>query len=163
MKISIIAAMDHDRVIGINNRLPWHLPDDLQHFKIITLGKSIIMGRKTFESIGKALPKRRNIVLSRQSDFSAPGIEIFDSLEAALQACKDEEEVVIIGGENLYQQAKPFVTHLYLTLVDTYVKGDAFFPEWDLSAATLLAECEHPADENHAYSFRFLNYQINKV
>lgn len=161
MKISLIAALSLNRVIGVNNQLPWHLPDDLQHFKSLTLGKTIIMGRKTYESIGKPLPKRRNIVLTKQDLPPIPGVEFQPSLEAALSTCRDEEEVMIIGGASLYQQALPLAQTLYLTQIETMIEGDAFFPEWDPSMWTLSSETYHPADEKHAFAFRFQTYLKN--
>jgi dihydrofolate reductase len=129
--ISLIVAMAHNRVIGKDNGMPWHLPADLKHFKAVTLGKPVIMGRKTFESIGKALPKRRNLVVSRNPDYQAPGCEVIHSLEAALALVKDVPEVCIIGGAQLFEEALPQADRLYLTFIDLHVEGDTFFPDWN--------------------------------
>ena len=118
MKLSLIAAVSSNRVIGNNNRLPWHLPADLKHFKNLTLGKPVIMGRKTFDSIGKPLPNRRNIVISRDKNLVIAGCEIFYSIDSALQAVSSEPEVMIIGGANLYAQTIARADQLYLTIID---------------------------------------------
>jgi len=158
MILSMIAAMDNNRVIGIDNALPWHLPDDLKHFKAITLGKTIIMGRKTFLSIGKPLPKRRNLVLSRDPEFRSDGIEVFTDLDSALATCREEPEVVIIGGATLYAEALPRAQKLYLTQVDAEVTGDAFFPEFDREDWELSEMQVHPRDDSHTFAFTFLTY-----
>ena len=130
MLISMIAAMAHDRIIGYKDQLPWHLPADLQHFKRLTMGKPIIMGRKTYMSIGKPLPGRRNIVLSRQTDYAKiDGCDVFHDLKSALSSC-DCDEAMIIGGASIYEQCLPLANRLYLTLIDTKVKGDTTFPQW---------------------------------
>lgn len=128
MIISIIAAMDENRLIGAENGLPWHLPADFKHFKEVTLGKPVLMGRKTFESIGRPLPGRKNIVISR-SGFSADGIESVDSIEAALVSVADAEEVMIIGGANIYEQMISRAEKMYITHVEAKCVGDAWFPE----------------------------------
>lgn len=133
MKLSLIAAMANDRVIGIENRLPWHLPADLQHFKKITMGKPILMGRKTFESIGRPLPGRENIVLTRDKDFKPDGCTIFHSVDEALKATKGYEEVMVIGGDSFYRQLISKADVLYLTFIEQDVEGDAFFPEYSHS------------------------------
>jgi dihydrofolate reductase len=130
MIISLIVAMAHNRVIGKDNGMPWHLPADLKHFKQITTGKPVIMGRKTFESIGKALPNRRNIVVSRNAEYQAAGCEVVTSLEAALALVKDAPEICIIGGAQLFEQALPMADRLYMTFIDLQVEGDTFFPDW---------------------------------
>lgn len=133
--IAQIVAMDRQRVIGVENRLPWHLPADLKHFKALTMGKPIVMGRKTWESIGRPLPGRENIVVSRQADFKAEGARVFASLEKALDCARSAaeagglDEVFVIGGETLYRQSLPHVDRVYLTEVDVAVAGDAFYPE----------------------------------
>jgi dihydrofolate reductase len=129
--ISLIVAMAHDRVIGKDNGMPWHLPADLKHFKAITSGHPVIMGRKTFESIGKALPNRRNIVVSRHAEYIAPGAEVVGSLESALNLVHDHKEIFVIGGAQLFTQALPLAEKMYLTYIDLHVEGDTFFPEWD--------------------------------
>ncbi len=152
--ISLIAAMDRNRAIGKGNALPWHLPDDLKHFKHITLGKPVVMGRKTFESLGcRPLPGRRNIVVSRNG-FAAEGAEVFASLEEALAAAQAEaEEVMVIGGAQIYQQALPRADRVYLTRVETEVEGaDAWFPELD-DSWQLCGQEAHPVDEKHPWPF----------
>jgi len=134
MKLSLIAAMSKNRVIGINNSLPWKISEDLKYFKKVTLNAPVIMGRKTFESIGRVLPKRRNIILTRQDDYSVLGGEVFSSLDLALQTLKKQcdKEIFIIGGEQVYKQALPIADRIYLTLVDHEIEGDSFFPEFSL-------------------------------
>lgn len=131
MKIAMIAAMANNRVIGKDNQMPWHLPEDLRHFKAITMNKPIVMGRKTFESIGRPLPGRHNIVITRQADFSAEGITVVDSIEAAIVSAKECDELVIIGGGQLYSAMLPKADSLYLTEINLEVEGDTFFPHWD--------------------------------
>ncbi|MGC5428080.1 type 3 dihydrofolate reductase [Aeromonas veronii bv. sobria] len=157
MKISMIAAMAHDRVIGKDNQMPWHLPADLAHFKRVTLGKPVLMGRKTFESIGRPLPGRRNLVISRNPDYQAEGIEVVGSVEAALAllASSEVEELMVIGGGHLYAEMLPSADCLYLTRIDLAVEGDTRFPAFD-DGQWQRIECEsHPADEKnpHPYSF----------
>jgi dihydrofolate reductase len=158
--ISLIAAMSTNHVIGVNNQLPWHLPADFKHFKQLTLNKPIIMGRKTFESIGRPLPKRRNIIISRQEDYHADGCDVFTSIEAALEATQDEPEVMIIGGATLYEQTLPFADRLYLTIVDITLEGDAYFPKWS-NNWNIIDEVEHSRDEKNSLDFRFLTLEPN--
>ncbi|MFM4835843.1 type 3 dihydrofolate reductase [Aeromonas veronii] len=157
MKISMIAAMAHDRVIGKDNQMPWHLPADLAHFKRVTLGKPVLMGRKTFESIGRPLPGRRNLVISRNPDYQAEGIEVVGSVEAALAllAGSSVEELMVIGGGHLYAEMLPSADCLYLTQIDLAVEGDTRFPAFD-DGHWQRVDCEsNPADEKnpHPYSF----------
>jgi dihydrofolate reductase len=155
MSLAIVAALSRDRVIGKNNQLPWHLPADLRHFKQLTLHKTIVMGRHTFESIGKALPQRHNIVVTRQTDFQAVDVTVANSIEQALTLAKTEE-VMIIGGAQLYEQLLPQVDTLYLTLVDAFVPGDTYFPQWQSSAWQTVHEQSFPADEQNPYPYTFL-------
>lgn len=159
MIISLIAAMSDNRVIGIRNQLPWHLPDDLKYFKALTQGKTVIMGRLTFESIGRALPKRRNVVLTTQNTFQNSSVDVFHSLDNALESCREESEVFIIGGASLYAASLELADQLYLTRVHTMLDGDAFFPEWNAKAWSLVESIPHSADESHAYAFTFEKYQ----
>ena len=131
MKISIIAAMAQNRVIGRDSKLPWHVPQDFKWFRTHTQGRSVIMGRKTYESIGKTLPGRRNLILSTKQGFSVPGAESHASLETALESCaaSGEEEVFIIGGEKLFRESLPLSDRIYLTVIHEEFEGDAFFPE----------------------------------
>ena len=161
MKISMIAAMAHDRVIGKDNQMPWHLPADLAHFKRITLGKPILMGRKTFESIGRPLPGRRNLVISRNPDYQAEGIEVVGSVEAALAllAGSSVEELMVIGGGHLYAEMLPSADCLYLTRIDLAVEGDTRFPAFD-DGQWQRIECEsHPADEKNPHPYSFETWQ----
>ena len=164
MVVSLIWAMADNRVIGIDNRLPWKLPADMQWFRKNTLGKPIIMGRLTFESFGaKALPERRNIIISRDTGYSAgessDDIEVYYSLEAALDAAKGVEEVMIIGGMSLYKQALPLADRLYMTLIHADLEGDAWFPEFDTRQWHEEKRLDHEADEKniHPYSFVVLD------
>lgn len=158
MRLSLIAAVADNGVIGIKNQLPWKLPADLQHFKKITMGHPIIMGRKTFESIGRPLPGRRNIVLSRIKHFSIPGCEVVSTLEAALEKLKEAEEVFIIGGESVYKEAMPFAQKLYITQVHAQVEGDTFFPKWEQSKWIEVSREDHEEDEENEYSYSFIAY-----
>lgn len=155
MNISIIVAMAANRVIGHENRLPWHLPADLQHFKQITMGKPILMGRKTWESIGRPLPGRTNIVITRDVSYSADGCVVVHSLDAALEAARDSDEIMVIGGAEFYRQVLPRVSTLYLTLVEGEFEGDAFFPEIVDAEWREVERSDHGPDEKnpHAYSF----------
>lgn len=154
--LSFICAMAHHNVIGKQNSLPWHLPADFAWFKQHTLNKPIIMGRKTFESIGRPLPKRRNMVISR-TPRTIENVECFTSVEAALQALAKDNvaEAMLIGGGELFQQYLPLAQRLYLTYVDAEIAGDAFFPAIDPSQWRLCDEKTHPKDEKNAYAMRF--------
>ena len=160
MNISIIVAIAQNRAIGFENKLLYWLPNDLKRFKALTTGHTIIMGRRTFESLPKgALPNRRNIVLSRQ-DIEFPGAERYASLEAALSRCKDEEEVFIIGGASVYQEALPLADKLYITHIeDTPSEADAFFPEITPALWKETGRETHSTDEKHLYPYSFVDYQ----
>ncbi|MFM5178818.1 type 3 dihydrofolate reductase [Aeromonas veronii] len=161
MKISMIAAMAHDRVIGKDNQMPWHLPADLAHFKRVTLGKPVLMGRKTFESIGRPLPGRRNLVISRNPDYQAEGIEVVGSVEAALAllAGSSVEELMVIGGGHLYAEMLPSADCLYLTQIDLAVEGDTRFPAFD-DGQWQRVDCEsHSADEKNPHPYSFETWQ----
>jgi len=157
--ISMIVAMDTNRVIGKDNGLLWHLPDDFQYFKAVTMGKPIVMGRKTFESIGRPLPGRENVVITRDEAFSAEGVTVVNSIDAALEATQQYDEVMVIGGANLYQQMLPLANKLYVTLVRHAFEGDVFFPEINADKWVLTDQTEHSADDRHAHSFSFITYQ----
>lgn len=163
--LSLIVAMSTNRTIGINNSLPWHLPNDLKYFKQATMGKPIVMGRKTFESIGKPLPGRRNIVISRDPSYQAEGIDVVTSLEDAISLGEDiclvngQEEVMVIGGAQIYELALEKADRLYITHVDANVEGDAFFPEVDWSSYSLIGEEAFAAQEPNPYDYRFSVYQ----
>ena len=156
MKISMIAAMTVNRVIGKDNKMPWHLPEDLKHFKASTMGKPIVMGRKTFESIGRPLPGRHNIVITRQSDFSAEGVTMVSSFEDAKVAAGDVDEIAVIGGGQLYNQLLPIADKLYLTLINIDVVGDTYFPHWDDGSWT--EECCEKGISYDGIEYSFINY-----
>lgn len=157
MKIAMIAAMAKNRVIGLENDMPWHLPDDLKFFKAKTTGKPIIMGRKTFESIGsRPLPDRPNIVISRNAALEIPNVAVFSSVEQALATLQNQDEVIIMGGGQLYQQMLPEANRLYLTLIDAELEGDTYFPDWQQFNWQQVEAVEHAVDERHAYPFTFV-------
>lgn len=159
-KISIIAAVDRNMAIGFQNKLLFWLPNDLKRFKTLTTGNTIIMGRKTFESLPKgALPNRRNIVLSSNPENSFSGAEVFSSLEAALQSCRKDEHVYIIGGETVYRQAIATANELCLTEIDNEApEADAFFPIIDHTVWHEKNREVHPSDEKHLCSYAFVDY-----
>ncbi|VAX01321.1 Dihydrofolate reductase [hydrothermal vent metagenome] len=162
MIISIITAMDENRVIGLNNGLPWKLPSDMKWFRHHTMGKAIVMGRKTFESFGaKPLPKRQNIIVSHNENYVADGCDVVTSIEAALSVVKNTDEVMIIGGASFYAQTLELANRLYLTTVHTVVSGDAWFPEFDLNDWQVNFEERHEVDEKNplAHTFRILERQ----
>jgi dihydrofolate reductase len=149
--LSLIVAMTRDRVIGRDNDLPWRLSEDLKRFKRITTGKPIIMGRKTYDSIGRPLPNRLNIVVTRSAEFKAPGCTVVHSLDDALAAAGDVEEVLVIGGATLYEEALPRADRLYLTWVEADVAGDTFFPTFDVSGWRVEEDMQLPADEKNEH------------
>lgn len=157
-RIALVAALDRARGIGRGNALPWQLPDDLRRFKALTLGKPLLMGRKTAESLGRALPGRRNLVLTRSGRVPFDGMQAVASLEQAVSIAAGEPLMVIGGGE-VYALALPFATGLHLTHVDTVVAdADAFFPVFDQSAWQVTAREPHAADARHAFAFEFIDY-----
>lgn len=156
MIVTLVVAMDRNRVIGRDNRLPWRLPDDLAYFKRVTMGRPVVMGRRTFESIGKPLPGRHNIVLSGNPAFEAPGCTVVASLDAAWRAAGDAEEACVIGGTSLFEETLPIARRIHLTEVDAEVDGDTYFPEYDRSQWAEREVLRHPADERHAYPFRIV-------
>lgn len=162
MKLSLVWAMAQNRVIGRNNNLPWYLPEDLKYFKRITLGKPVIMGRKTFESIGKPLPGRTNIVVTRNPDFAVEGVKTVHSLEAARDLCESigeidgTDEAMVIGGAEIYGQAMPLADRLYLTEVHAEVEGDAWFPEFDRRDWQEVAREDFEAAGPNPYNYSFI-------
>jgi dihydrofolate reductase len=156
MLISLIAALAHNNLIGKDNLMPWHLPADLRHFKAVTLGKPVVMGRRTFESIGRPLPGRRNVVVSRNPQWQAEGVEVAASLDAALALLADSDEVMIIGGGQLYTEALPRADRLYLTYIDAQLSGDTHFPDYMPLGWQELERTRHPADEKNAYACEFV-------
>ena len=156
--ITLIAAAADNLCIGKDNSVPWHIPEDFAFFKKYTLGKSIIMGRKTWDSLPKKpLPGRRNIVISRQENFTAAGAEVFNSLDIALQKTENEAEIIIIGGAQIYQQALPLATDLRLTEVHLYIDGDAFFPAFERTIWKEISREKHITQ--NGITFDFVHYQ----
>ena len=164
MKIVLIAAFAKNRVVGIDNTLPWHLPEDLKYFKRTTTGKAIIMGRKTYDSIGRPLPNRTNIVITRNPSFKAEGVKVVSSLAAAIDLAKevnainDIDEVMIIGGASIYEEALPIAQRLYLTHVHAEVKGDAYFPEVNFANWQETSRADYSASDNNPYDYSFVVY-----
>ncbi len=166
MQIAMIAAMANNRVIGKDNQMPWHLPADLRHFKSVTLGKPVVMGRKTYESIGRALPGRTNIVISGRDDYTLQDAIVVGSPAAALaQAqthCEQNSEVMIIGGGAIYDAFLPQATTLYLTFIDANVTGDTQFPDYSKAGSWQEASSEtHAADDKNRYNYRFVTLTRN--
>ncbi|MDG2500796.1 MAG: dihydrofolate reductase [Porticoccaceae bacterium] len=163
MKLSLIVAVSRNGVIGLNNQLPWHLPEDLKYFKSVTMGKPIVMGRKTYDSIGRPLPGRTNIVITRDAHWSAPGVEVAQTLEDALKlgeaacAAAGVEEIMVIGGEQIYRMTLDSADRLYLTQVDAEVEGDAFFPEIDASIWQQVSVQLPEQTDTHPYRFLILD------
>jgi dihydrofolate reductase len=152
-KITIIAAMARNRAIGLDGTMPWHLPAELRHFKQSTMGRPIVMGRKTWESIGRPLPGRQNIVVTSNDSLQAPGCEIATSLDLAL-AMAEGEEVMIIGGGQLYQQSLEFTDCMILTVVDIEPEGDTWFPDWNTSEWRQISSRQEAADERNPFAYR---------
>lgn len=160
--ITLVAALAENNAIGLNNDLLWHLPDDFKHFKALTSGHYIIMGRKTFESFPKPLPNRTHLIITRQKEYIAPeGCFVFPSLKEALDYAKDQEEVFVIGGGEIYTQCLPFADKLELTRVHASFEADTFFPEFDAQVWQIEKTALHSKDEKHAYSFTFQTFIRN--
>lgn len=159
MRISVIAAMSKNRVIGKDKKMPWHLPADLQHFKDITMGKPILMGRTTHESIGRVLPGRCNIVITRDPTYQAPGCVVVYTIEDALFAASYSQEIFVIGGEKLYRTMLERANRLYLTLIHQDFEGDTFFPEFDVAEWKEVEREDHGPDEKNKYSYSFLTFE----
>ncbi len=159
MKLSLIWAMDQNRLIGKQDALPWKLPADMQWFRKNTMNKPILMGRKTFESIGKPLPKRTNIVLSRQKNLKIEGCIVVQSLDQAKAAVPDADEIMVIGGAEIYALLLPQADQLYITHINEKFEGDAWFPTYDLAPWQLIQDESHQADEKNTYNYRFEIWQ----
>ncbi|PXY99478.1 type 3 dihydrofolate reductase [Gilliamella apicola] len=160
MILSVIVAMAHNRVIGLNNQMPWHLPADLAWFKKNTLNKPVIMGRKTFESIGRPLPNRHNIVISRQIESinnKISNVSWVKSIDEAISLAQKQQpdEVFIIGGGNIYQQVLPLIERLYLTHIDAELQGDTYFPDYLSEQWQVIYQEDHQADEKNSYPYQF--------
>lgn len=156
MHITAIVAMSENRAIGNNNQLPWHLPADLRHFKQITLGKPILMGRKTFQSIGRSLPGRTNIILTQDKNFTAENCIIVHSIESALSTVKNQPELCVIGGAELFRQMLPFTQRIYLTIIHHDFSADTFFPELNKNEWKEIERVDHFSDEKNIYPYSFL-------
>lgn len=159
--ISAIAAMDENRVIGYSNQLPWYLPADLAHFKQLTLGHPVLMGRKTYLSIGKPLPQRTNIILSHNPAFKAEGCIVITSMDSAIQHAvhKKSKELFIIGGADIYKNFLPLVQRIYLTIIHHSFQGDAYFPELNAHEWREAGRSDHEADEKNPYAYSFLKLE----
>ena len=155
MRVSVIVAASANNVIGVDGGLPWRLPEDLRRFKALTMGKPMLMGRLTYESIGKALPGRRSIILTRQVDFQAQDCEVVATADAAIAAAGDVEELMIIGGGNVYEQLLPMSDRVYLTRVHAHIDGDTFFPEIDAAEWRSIDAESFPVTESRQYGFTF--------
>jgi dihydrofolate reductase len=151
--------MSKNRVIGKGNKLPWDMPADMKHFRDLTRGKPVIMGRKTFESIGHPLPNRKNIVITSDSTFQYEGCTVVHSIEEALHSAEETEEMMVIGGSSIYEQFLPHANRIYLTVIDQEFDGDAYFPEFDMAQWRETEREEHPADEKNSYPYTFLTFE----
>jgi dihydrofolate reductase len=158
MTVTIVVAIAENYAIGKNNQLLWHMPADLKHFKQITSGHTVIMGRKTYDSVGKPLPNRRNIVITRQ-DITIQGCEVVKSVDEALDLCAGEQEVFIVGGAEIYKLAMSKTNRIYLTIIHHNFDADSFFPEIDYREWKEISRQDHPADEKHAYPYSFITLE----
>lgn len=159
MKISLIVAMATNRVIGINGQMPWHLSADLKKFKQITTGHPIVMGRKTYESIGRPLPERRNLIISRNPDYQVAGCEVFSDIQAAIASCKESEELFVIGGAAFYETMLPKANFLYLTEIHKEFAGDTYFPEINAQEWQEIERLDINDDNSVDFSYSFLKLQ----
>lgn len=159
MKTAFVVAMDENGLIGRDNDLPWRLSADLQYFRRITMGKPILMGRNTHESIGRPLPGRQNIVVSSLADYRAEGCDVVNSIDDGLKAAGNAEELMVIGGSSLFEQMFDIADKLYLTRVHAELEGDTWFPDWDETQWQLRSQESHPADEKNEYAYSFEVYQ----
>jgi len=159
MRVSIIAAMASNRTIGIDNRLPWNLPEDLKHFRQLTMGHHILMGRKTWESIGKPLPGRSSVIITRSQDYQVPGCRTANSIPEAIAACGDDGEVFFIGGADLYLQALAVAQRVYLTEIQRDFDGDAHFPALDPATWREVTRTRHQSAGEQALPFHFVMYE----
>jgi len=157
-RISLIVAMAKNRVIGADNKIPWHLPNELRMFKSLTMGHHIVMGRKTYESINRLLPGRTTVIVTRQPDYSVPGAIVAHSIEEALDACRGDSECFVIGGADLFSATLPVADRLYLTVVDAEPAGDTFMPSFDMSQWHETSSQSFVRDEKHAHAYRFTIY-----
>ncbi|WP_206367132.1 dihydrofolate reductase [Sphingobacterium sp. SGG-5] len=154
-KITLIVAAAENNAIGKDNQMPWHLPNDFKYFKNTTLEHSVVMGRKTFDSIGKPLPERRNIILTRDQNYTSPDVDVANSVDDVLTYCRDEREIFVIGGANVYKQFISLAQKVHLTRVHTVIDGDAFFPELSENEWQLTSSKHHQKDGKHAFDYSF--------
>ena len=159
MILSFVIAFGENRGIGFGNKLPWNLPDDLKRFKEITRGHTVIMGRKTYDSIGRLLPERKNIIITRDKNYKVPGAVIVHSIEEAKKKCENEKECFVIGGGEIAKLAISHANRMYLTHVEANVPADSFFPEFNPDEWEVISEEFHPKDEQHLYNFTFKKYE----
>lgn len=162
MILSIIAGVTTNGVIGKAGTMPWHLPADLQHFKQLTMGKPMLMGRKTFDSLGRVLPGRRHIILTRDQAFHHEQCDIVHSIDSALLLVKAEPELMVIGGAELYRQALPLAGRMYLTLINAVIDGDVMFPDFDEAEWCEVERVERPADERNVHALSFVTLDKKK-
>ena len=153
--ITLVAAMGRNRAIGLDGKMPWHIPAELQHFKKLTMGKAILMGRKTWQSIGRPLPGRQNIVISRNPGFVASGADLADSLQGAIEMSRSDE-IMVIGGGQLYALALPLATRMVLTLIDIEPQADTWFPEWDINDWRQTGERQFAKDADSPLAYRIV-------
>jgi dihydrofolate reductase len=158
LKVSLIVAMAKNRVIGADNKIPWHLPNELELFKRLTMGHHIVMGRKTYESIGRLLPGRTTVIVTRQRGYDAPGAILVHTIDEALAACRGDDECFVIGGAELFREALSVADRLYLTVVDAEPAGDTFMPALDMAQWRETSSESFAPDEKHAYGYRFSVY-----
>lgn len=158
-QLSLVAALDDNGLIGRAGGLPWRLPNDLKHFKRLTRGKTVLMGRRTWESLGRPLPERDNWVITRDAGYQAPGARVFASLDCALSAAPRQAELMVIGGAEVYRQTLPLARRLYLTRVHASVDGDTWFPDFNADAFAIVDREDHAADERHAHAYSFLTLE----
>lgn len=163
MTLAIIVATDEQGLIGKDNDLPWHLSADLQYFRRVTMGKPIVMGRNTHKSIGRALPGRHNIVITRDQNYKADGCSVVHSIDEALALCVGEDEVMVMGGASLYKQFLPQADKLYLTHVHANLEGDTWFPDWHKSDWLEISREDYLADDKNEYDYSFVVYEKRKA
>jgi dihydrofolate reductase len=156
MRISFVAAMSKNRVIGKGNKIPWNMPADLKHMRKLTEGKPLIMGRKTHESIGRPLPNRKNIILTRDKNYKSEGCIVVNTQVEALKAAEGSEEIIIFGGEDIYKIFLPSADRMYLTIIDALIEGDAFFPEYKKEEWKEVSREKHEKDDKNPYDYVFL-------
>ncbi|MFD0619017.1 dihydrofolate reductase [Paenibacillus sp. GCM10027629] len=158
MGLSFVWAMGQNRVIGVDNKLPWRLPSDMAYFRRVTMGKTVLMGRKTYESIGKPLPNRRNVILTRSADYEAPGCEVIHSFEEVARLAENEE-IMVIGGAEIYKQLLPIADRLHVTEIGASFEGDAFFPVFPMEEWKVVERTKGVVDEKSIYPHEFVVYE----